>query len=106
MAVLVICVPLSTMYGLIAPIQPKNDIITMYWACAGTALLMLPVMAVRQPPALGWWIVGGFLLGTACSAKPPVLSMAFFVLIFSVVAAMWYEGRRSGRFPRAAILGG
>jgi hypothetical protein len=86
-AVMGLCVPLMVPYVLIAPIQPKNDPVMLFWACTGTMILYVPLLGFKHVPTVGSWAVGGFLLGTAICAKPTVLNMIFFFFVFIVPLA-------------------
>lgn len=104
-AVVGVWVPMISVYGMLAPIQPKNDIITMFLAFTGVMTIWLPLLAARQVPHLRWWAVGGLILGTACSAKPTVLGVSFLAMLFAIPLSVTY-GRRAGNgYFRQTIIG-
>lgn len=104
-AVVGIWMPMISVYGLLAPIQPKNDIITMFLTFTGVMTIWLPLLGARQLPSLRWWVVGGLILGTACSAKPTVLGIAFLTMLFALPLSAVYDRRNGGRFPRRTVVG-
>lgn len=104
-AVVGVWAPMLAVYGLIAPVQPKNDIVAMFLTFTGVMTVWLPLLGARQVPARGWWVVAGFILGTACSAKPPVLGITFLTMAFAAPLAMGYERRRERAFPRETVTG-
>lgn len=84
-AALGICVPLLALYGLMSPVQTKNDMIMYLWAACGALPLVIPVLGAGRVPAAGWWAVGGFVMGTAVCAKVSALPMvAGSVLVVAV----------------------
>lgn len=80
--------PMIMVYGMMAPLQPKNDIVVVLLTFCGGALVWVPLLAGRPSPEPGWWLAGGVLLGTACVAKPPVMAISFFALTIAVVAVV------------------
>ncbi len=98
-------IPLISLYGMVAPVQPKNDVMVMLWTLCGAMPLLLPLLCSGGLPSMGWWMTGGFLLGTACSAKPSVLGITFFLLLFCVSRSGFLEWRISRKMPRQTARG-
>jgi len=97
-AVMAVVIPLMTMYGLIAPVQPKNDMLMLCWFAAGAIPLIVTLLGQGKLPTTGWWLTSGFLLGTAICAKPPSLSMTFFFGVFVAPLTLMYGRHGHHRF--------
>lgn len=85
-------IPVMALFGLLAPLQPKNDVIVMFWTFCGATALWMPLLQNRLP-VISQFLVSGFILGTACCGKPSVMVISAIVLSF-LFALLIYQARQ------------
>ncbi len=79
-AIAAIWIPAVAIYGILAPVQPKNDLGVMLWTFAGSMALWVPLLT-NTPATKQQWAIGGILLATGISAKGFVLPIAAIVFL-------------------------